>query len=174
MSKIIKCELDTDSLQKAIDELNAYKDDLISKLEQFVSTLLQDGIVVANARLSSTIGDSVEGTIGFGVNGGGDICSAYISLDGGDALFIEFGAGIAYNKGAQHPMASELGYGVGTYPSKHPPNRAMNPGYWVYRDPPGSDNKVWSIGTSASMPIYYAAETMRNNAIKKATEIFRS
>ena len=110
----------------------------------------------------------------YEINSSGEIINASIYLIGSDVLFVEFGAGIAYNTGAEHPKAAEFGYGIGTYPSKHPPNRAMNPGYWVYRDPPGSDNKVWSIGTSASMPIYYAAETMRNNAIKKAVEIFRS
>lgn len=171
MSKVIKCKLDVDSLQNAIDELKEYRDSINDKLQQFVAALLEDGITVANARLNSTIGDSVEGVIGFGINADGDIVTATISLEGSDALFIEFGAGIAYNTGMQHPYASEFGYGVGTYPSKHPPNKAMNPGYWYYRE---NGELVKSIGTQASMPIYHAAETMRNIAIQKAIEIFRS
>lgn len=171
MSKVIKCKLDVDSLQNAIDELKEYRDSINDKLQQFVAALLEDGITVANARLNSTIGDSVEGVIGFGINADGDIVTATISLEGSDALFIEFGAGIAYNTGAQHPYAGELGYGVGTYPSKHPPNKAINPGYWYYRE---NGELVKSIGTQASMPIYHAAETMRNIAIQKAIEIFRS
>ena len=171
MSKVIKCKLDVDSLQNAIDELKEYRDSINDKLQQFVAALLEDGITVANARLNSTIGDSVEGVIGFGINADGDIVTATISLEGSDALFIEFGAGIAYNTGMQHPYAGEFGYGVGTYPSKHPPNKAMNPGYWYYRE---NGELVKSIGTQASMPIYHAAETMRNIAIQKAIEIFRS
>lgn len=171
MSKVIKCKLDVDSLQNAIDELKEYRDSINDKLQQFVAALLEDGITVANARLNSTIGDSVEGVIEFGINADGDIVTATISLEGSDALFIEFGAGIAYNTGMQHPYAGEFGYGVGTYPSKHPPNKAINPGYWYYRE---NGELVKSIGTQASMPIYHAAETMRNIAIQKAIEIFRS
>ena len=171
MSKVIKCKLDVNSLQNAIDELKEYRDSINDKLQQFVAALLEDGITVANARLNSTIGDSVEGVIGFGINADGDIVTATISLEGSDALFIEFGAGIAYNTGMQHPYAGEFGYGVGTYPSKHPPNKAINPGYWYYRE---NGELVKSIGTQASMPIYHAAETMRNIAIQKAIEIFRS
>lgn len=171
MSKVIKCKLDVDSLQNAIDELKEYRDSINDKLQQFVAALLEEGITVANARLNSTIGDSVEGVIGFGINADGDIVTATISLEGSDALFIEFGAGIAYNTGMQHPYAGEFGYGVGTYPSKHPPNKAINPGYWYYRE---NGELVKSIGTQASMPIYHAAETMRNIAIQKAIEIFRS
>ena len=171
MSKVIKITLDTNSIRRAISDVKAYREELNSKLQQFVTTLLQDGITVANARLSSTIGDSVQGVIGFGVNNSGDIISATISLSGKDALFIEFGAGIAYNTGMQHPDADEFGYGPGTYPSKHPPNKAINPGYWFYRE---GGELVKSIGTQASMPIYYASETIRNNLIMRASEIFRS
>lgn len=171
MSNVIKCKLDTDSIQRAIDEIRTYREELNNKLQQFITSLMQDGVTVANARLSSTVGDSVQGVIGFGVNNGGDIVSAIISLEGADALFIEFGAGIAYNTGMQHPDADEFGYGPGTYPSKHPPNKAINPGYWYYRE---DGELVKSIGTQASMPMYHAAETIRNNAIQRASEIFRS
>lgn len=166
----IKIELDSNSIDKAIKELQEYKKDITQKLNVFVSELLNQGVEVARARLMSTSGDSTQGVIGFGVNTQGDIVSATIELSGADALFIEFGAGIALNTGAQHPKAGEFGFGVGTYPSKHPPNKAMNPGYWYYRE---DGELIRSIGTQASMPIYYAAETMRNNAIKTASEIFR-
>ena len=161
MSKVIKCELDTDSLDKAIQELEKYRQGLENKLKMFVDSLINAGVQVANIRLSQTVGDSTDANLnpGFGV-WNGDIVSAYIELGGKDALFVEFGAGIAYNTGAQHPLASKYGH-----------NRAINPGYWFFRDPPGSKNVVRSIGTMATMPIYYAAETMRNNAIMKATEI---
>lgn len=169
MSKVIKCELDESSIDKAIEELRAYRTDLTNKLKLFVDSLVNDGIKIASMRLGATLGDS-DGVVtpGFGVVNG-SIVSAYIDLDGKEALFIEFGAGIAYNTGAQHPKAGEFGYGIGTYPSKHPPNKAINPGYWFYRQ---DGELVRSVGTQATMPIYYAAETMRNNAIMRAAEIF--
>ena len=163
----VEIKLDSSSIDDAIKQIEDYRKDLLKKLKVFTNALLQKGVSVANARLASTQGDSSGGAIGFGVDDGGNIVSARITLSGTEALFIEFGAGIAYNTGAQDPKAAEFGYGPGTYPSKHPPNKAITPGYWYY----GSGQR--SIGTEASMPIYYAAETMRNEAIKTASEIFR-
>ena len=169
--KTIKVKLDPDSIDNAIEEINDMREDILSKLKIFVNLLLQDGVTIANTKLNSTVGDSTSGVIGFGLDDGGEIISATISLSGSDALFIEFGAGIAYNTGQQHPLASEFGYGIGTYPSKHPPNKAINPGYWFYRE---GGELVKSLGTGASMPIYSAAETIRNNVIMRASEVFRS
>ena len=171
MSTVIKCKLDVDSMDEAIKQIKEYRENIEDKVVEFVNLLLQDGIQVANTRLGSTIGDSVNGIIGFGVNNIGEIVSAEINLTGSEALFIEFGAGIAYNTGMQHPLAGEFGYGPGTYPSKHPPNRAINPGYWYYRE---DGELIKSIGTGASMPIYSAAEEMRNKVIQRAEEVFRS
>lgn len=171
MKKVIKCKLDTASLENAIKELQDYRSSIEDKVKDFINLLSQDGVSVAQARLSSTIGDSDDAGISFTVSNSGELVSATISLLGGDALFIEFGAGIAYNTGNQHPKASEFGYGPGTYPSKHPPNRAINPGKWVYRV---NGEKVWSIGTMASMPIYHASEEVRNKVTQRANEVFGS
>lgn len=172
MSKVIKCKLDVNSLQKAIDELKAYRESIESKLSAFVDALMADGLKEASQRLASTVGDSTNASVGKSyLVTYQDRVVANIYLVGTDALFIEFGAGIAYNTGMQHPDAAEFGYGVGTYPSKHPPNRAMNPGWWIYRK---DGVPIRSVGTGASMPIYYASETMRNNAVQKAMEVFRS
>ena len=171
--KTIKVNLnDSSAIEKAIKELDTYQKELMTKIKLFVETLAQDGIAVANARLGATVGDSTQGSIGFGINENGDIVKATISLSGKDALFIEFGAGIYYNNGNAHPKGAELGYTIGSYPSNTPPNKAINPGYWWYRDE--GKNLHYSIGTQASMPIYRAAETMRNNAIMRASEVFRS
>lgn len=172
MSKVIKCKLDVDSLEKAIKELNAYRDELQDKLEQFMDALLSVGFTEASSRASSFMGDSEPASVvkEYTVKEK-DRIVATISLVGKDAIFIEFGAGIAYNTGMQHPQADEFGYGPGTYPSEHPPNRGINPGIWVYRQ---NGEKVWSFGTEAKMPIYFASETMRNNAVQKAIDVFRS
>lgn len=172
MSKVIKCKLDVNSLQKAIDELKAYRESIESKLSAFVDALMADGLKEASQRLASTVGDSTNASVGVGYQVTyQDRVVANIYLVGTDALFIEFGAGIAYNTGMQHPDAAEFGYGVGTYPSKHPPNKAMNPGYWWYKDENGQKQR--SIGTEATMPIYKASETVRNNIIKEAINVFR-
>ncbi len=169
--RTIKVQLSTRGIEKAIKELKDYQKEIAEKTQELVIRLMQDGVQVANTALMSTVGDSTEGTIGFKLDNKGDIVSAVVFLSGKDALFIEFGAGIAYNTGAQHPLAGQFGYGPGTYPSKHPPNKGINPGYWYYRE---DGELVKSIGTGASMPIYRAAENARNTAIHRAMEIFRS
>jgi hypothetical protein len=169
MSKVIKVDIGAGNISKAIDELRAYREHLMSKINDFVDALIAEGMQVAKARLASTQGDSTNaGVDSIYISTSGDVTKAVIYLEGTDALFIEFGAGIAYNTAMQHPLAGEFGYGPGTYPSKHPPNRAINPGYWYY----GGGLK--SIGTEATMPIYGAAEHIRNIVVQKANEILRS
>ena len=172
--KSITITLDNNSIDKAIQEIQDYRDSITEKLKILINQLTQEGVTVARYWVDKAQGDSTDAFVDYTVDStSGDIIRAQIFLQGTDALFIEFGAGIAYNTGKQHPYASELGYGVGTYPSEHPPNRAMNPGAWVYgHDDDGTP--LWSIGTEATMPIYNAGDVIRNLAITKALEIFRS
>lgn len=167
----LKIELSASSIDKAISEVEKYKKNLSDKLEILIGKLVQSGVEVAQVLATTAQGDSTEAYVDYMVDKQGDIVKAAIYLRGKDAVFIEFGAGIAYNTGRQHPMADEFGFGIGSYPSKHPPNKAINPGRWVYgRDEAG--NPLWSIGTEATMPLYHAAETIRNNLIQGAIEDF--
>lgn len=174
--KKISFKLGSAEIDRAIKELREYRESLEKKIELFVDSLLSEGIKVASLRVASTQGDSKLPDVIYDINPQGDIVKATIAIVGSDVLFVEFGAGIAYNTGKQHPKASEFGYGPGTYPSKNPPNKGINPGYWYYSDydSVGDTVRTRSIGTEATMPIYGAAESMRNNVIKKAVEIFRS
>lgn len=170
MSRVIKCEFSVESIRNAIDELQEYRESLKEKINDFVDALIKDGVEVAKIQLASAAHERPASVDAFYVDSSGDIIKAYIVLNSEDALFIEFGSGIRYNNGNAHPLAGEFGYGVGTYPSEHPPNRAINPGYWWYKD---GDKLRLSFGTQATMPIYHAAETMRNEVIQKAIEIFK-
>ena len=169
--KTIKIELNPNSVDKAISELKSYRKGLHDKLKLLVGQLIQDGVDVANVQVSASQGDSIDAHVEYFIDATGEIIKALIYLQGKDAVFIEFGAGIAYNTGVQHPKADEFGFGPGTYPSKHPPNKAINPGRWVYgHNDDGSP--LWSVGTEATMPIYYAAETIRNKFIQRAIDDF--
>lgn len=175
MSRVIKINLDS-GVDSGLSELEDYINELNGKLETFINTLVSSGVSVAGLCVSSTKGDSKRPDVIYKVDAKGEIVKAEIAIVGSDVLFVEFGAGIAYNTGAQHPQAGEFGYGIGTYPSKHPPNRAINPGYWYYsdHDSVGATVRKRSIGTEATMPIYNASETMRNEIITKAVDAFRS
>lgn len=174
--KKISFKLGSTEIDRAIKELKQYQEELNKKIELFVDSLLSEGIKVASLRVASTQGDSKLPNVVYDINPQGDIVKATIAIVGTDVLFVEFGAGIAYNTGKQHPKADEFGYGPGTYPSEHPPNRAINPGYWYYtsHDSVGGNVRKRSIGTEATMPIYGAAESMRNAIIRKAVDAFRS
>ena len=64
-------------------------------------------------------------------------------------MFIEFGSGIYYNAGNEHPLAKQFGYGVGTYPGQ---THAYED-FWFYTDKDGTHSH-FSHGTEATMPMY--------------------
>lgn len=82
-------------------------------------------------------------------------------------LFLEFGAGIHFNKDMTHPLASELGYGVGTYPGQ---THAFDENGWWYLD----DNGEWrhSYGIGADMPMYRSAQEMQKKIKSIAEGVF--
>jgi hypothetical protein len=167
----LKVDLSPTSIDKAIDKVEKYKKNLSEKLEILIGKLVQSGVEVAKVLTATANGDSTDAYVDYMIDGQGEIVKAAIYLNGSEAVFIEFGAGIAYNTGKQHPMADEFGYWIGSYPSKHPPNKAINPGRWVYGHTEDG-TPLWSIGTEATMPLYHAAETIRNNLIQGAIEDF--
>ena len=168
--KTLNIELNCSSIEKAIADLQKYRSSLHRRLEILIGSLVQSGVEVAEVLVATAQGDSKEARVEYKINSNGEIVKAEIYLIGKDVAFIEFGAGIAYNTGKQHPLNDKFGFGPGTYPSKTPPNKAINPGYWFYRD----EHKILqrSIGTEATMPLYKASETIRNSMIKTAVEKF--
>lgn len=161
--KTIKVELTESSIDNAIDELRDYREGLKDRLKVFVENLVTAGVQVAKLWVASGQGDGKNAFVNYLINPSGDIVKAEIFLKGKDAVFVEFGAGIHYNNGNAHPKAAEFGFGVGTYPGQ---THAINPGYWWYRD--DGKNLHLSLGTQATMPMYHAAETIRNNLIYEA------
>ena len=167
----LKIYLSANDFDKAIADIKKYREELADKLVVLVDKLCRNGVEVAKIKVLASQGDSSETSVVYDPpNANGDIVSATIYLEGKDAIFVEFGAGIYYNNGNNHPKAAEFGFGIGTYPSKHPPNRAINPGYWWYGN--REVGKHLSIGTEATMPLFNASETIRNNLIKTAIEEF--
>lgn len=169
MAKKITIGLSQSSINQAVKDIQAYKDRLIRKLELFTTMLANDGVEVAKVWVGAGMGDSDrEATVIEPIiDPKGNICRAKIMMTGKDVLFIEFGAGIYYNS-SDPPHAGEFGYGVGTYPGQ---THALED-FWWYEDEFGQSKM--SRGTQATYPMYYAAENIRNNAIKKALEVFRS
>lgn len=165
-----KAGLSVSSINNMIKDLESYISNLDLKCEKLIDRLITEvGIPVVERNITSFKGDSnKEYNTYFELhrypNKG---ASGKLVIEDKDILFIEFGAGIKYNNGNTHPQASELGYGVGTYPGQ---THAINPGYWWYKGDDG--NLHFSMGTEATMPVYKAYAEMVNQVGTIAREVF--
>lgn len=181
MSKKLSFGLSVAEVNKAIQEIKAYQNDLNHKCELLCQRLCQEGIQIAQSHIGSS---------GFGkyIHLGSEItpqqagCKAILymqdttkirsewqTLDGvrsadvSPMLMLEFGSGLK----AENP-AGISGVGTGTFPGgKH-----GNETGWYYMDLEG--NWHYSTGISPKMPMYYAGKELRENVLKIAKEIFNT
>ena len=167
MAKKISMTLSRSSINNAINELKAYKRELVNKNDIFVRRLAEIGLNVVNMKVRQALGDSDDATSKAYVDSLGKLVKAEIHLTGKDSLFLEFGAGIYYNTPGQHPLEDEFGYGVGTYPGQ---THAFDD-YWFYTDEQGNTGQI-SYGTQATMPMYSASIEMYQEVTRIAREVF--
>lgn len=175
--RTIKIDLfDRKSLQKAIDEINRYKNDLPRKCDLFVRRLTESGMRVAETAIAeSPQGKTITLTTDIRPEKAG--CKAILMATGKTVtssdgrsfsllLAVEFGAGIKYNATA-NPKASEFGMGVGTFPNQ---THAFDPNGWYYL----GDDGEWhhSYGVKATMPMYKASMEIQRNIKEIAKEVF--
>lgn len=92
---------------------------------------------------------------------------ASIVVASGAAIFIEFGAGVYHNGDvgtSLHPLGRQLGFTIGSYPSKHPPSQGAKP-FWEV------DGRL-TRGTEAQMVLYYALRYSLPYVEEIASEVF--
>lgn len=178
MKNIIVTLTKSNSIDKAIKELEKYRDSLNQKNEIFVKRLAEIGVVAAQERLASGEGDSSREakfnvTIDTldGVVDGRITITSTPKVDGNGRTFYphlawEFGAGIYYNNGNTNPKASEFGMGVGKFPGQR---FALNEQWW-YKDEFG--NLHLSKGTEATMPMFNASKEIITQINAIAREVF--
>jgi hypothetical protein len=80
-------------------------------------------------------------------------------------MAVEFGAGKYYNEDG-HPQAPDFGFGVGTYPDQR---FAFSDGWWFMKD---DGEWVYTHGVKATMPMYNALKTMKENIDAIVKEVF--
>ena len=168
--KRISFNLSIDSIQNAIKEVEKYQEELNQKVELLVQKLAESGLEVAKA----VVGTHTHGTgetlasLRIELDTEGNLKRATLIGQSEALLFLEFGAGIHFNQDMTHPMASELGYGVGTYPGQI---HSFDENGWYYL---GDDGK-WhhSYGIKADMPMYKSAQAMRNKILSIAKSVFQ-
>ena len=93
-----------------------------------------------------------------------------VFADGEDAVFMEFGAGVYYNGAAgssPNPLGANLGFTIGSYGKGNGAKET-----WGYY---GEDGELHlTHGTPASMPLYRALQSVRQDIVQIAKEVFGS
>lgn len=134
------------------------------KMELFLENLMNAGIPVVDMNMNTAGDSSPQYSTRVEVTNNGDSMSATLWVSGVDLAFIEFGAGIYYNGGGEHPKASEFGVGIGTYGK----GQGKKKGWYYYDD----GVKTFSRGTKMNMPVFKASEEMINRFHEIAKESF--
>lgn len=181
MPKVIKMSLSVNSINKAIKELQKYKQDLNRKSEELCRRLNEEGIKIAQLHIGSSgfgkyiqFESEVTPTEAgckaiFYMSDASPIISQWKTKEGiksaevSPSLMIEFGSGLKAENPAEVP-----GVGTGTFPGE---THGADPGGWWYMDLDG----VWhhSTGVAPQMPMYYAGQELRDKIAEIAREVFK-
>lgn len=170
--KVIRFGLSAREIDRAIRELEQYKQDIIRKTD-----LLRARVAERLAELSR---DGFAGAIVDDLlKGGQRTAQVDVSIDqrdnvtlviarGEDAVWVEFGAGVHYNGSAgtsPHPKGSELGFTIGGY------GKGMGKkDVWGFYE----DGELrLTHGTPAIMPMYNAVKTVCDEIAEIAREVFQ-
>lgn len=170
--KVIRFGLSAREIDKAIRELEQYKQDIIRKTD-----LLRERVAERLAELSQ---DGFAGAVVDDLlKGGQRTAQVDVSIDqrdnvtlviarGEDAVWVEFGAGVHYNGSAgtsPHPKGSELGFTIGGY------GKGMGKkDVWGFYE----DGELrLTHGAPATMPMYNAAKTVCDEIAEIAREVFQ-
>ena len=172
MAKVIKIGLNTKDLNRAIQEVEKYKQDFLRKVDIFRQRLADELADEAREGFNSaTVDDLTSGgsrtpEVTVSVEDSGNI--TIVLADGKDAIWCEFGAGVYHNGSvgsSPHPKGVELGYTIGSYGKGYGKGKA-----WGYYE--DGQLKI-TRGTPASMPMYNAMKSVIAKAITIAREVWK-
>lgn len=172
MKKVIKFSLNTNDINRAIREVESFKQNFLKKVDVYRKRIAEEIAVQASLNFdSSVIDDTVKnGTrkpdVTVNVDERGSI--SVVIADGEDAVWCEFGAGVYHNGSAgssPNPYGGKLGLTIGSYGKGFGKQQA-----WGYYSENGE--LIITRGTPASMPMYNAVQSVTIKAITIAREVF--
>lgn len=169
---VIRFGLSEREIDKAIKELEQYKQELIRKTALLREKVADRIAELAQSGFNGAIVDDV-------LKGGVKTAQVTVSLsntddvslviaNGEDAIWVEFGAGVYHNGSAgssPHPEGSELGFTIGGY-GKGMGKKEV----WGYYE--GNELRL-THGTPAVMPMYNAVKTVCDEIANIAREVFK-
>lgn len=160
---VIKCTLDTQDIDRAIQELKQFKQEFLQKEKRLLEGLAEIGLKEASVRFTTAMYDGnndVSVRLDKTNNG------YAIVADGKAVAFIEFGAGVYHNTGEPYPNPRPEGIvGIGEYGKGKGKRKA-----WGYMDE--NNEVVITRGNPAAMPMWYASEEIKNSISKIVREVF--
>lgn len=158
----MKIEITLGEIDKALQQLAEYQEELVEKTRLVVEKLAFLGATNASLEYARAITDQNDVQVDMEwVNSN----TMRIRASGTQVLFIEFGAGITYGNG--HPEAGKYGYGAGTYPSNK--GHWDDPdGWWYSKD--GESRHTYGNPPSASM--YNTARKLEQEVERVVKEVF--
>lgn len=160
--KTIEMSLDPKSISKAISELKKYRNDLQKKCARACRRLGQLGVI--SASFNTVV--LAEGNTDFRILPlQGKEGSYRVVASGEDVAFVEFGAGegVAYPAGYPVDGFADKVY-AGSW-SQEFDGMFARKGFWYYQ-------RQKYYGTPAGMPMYQAAQDMRNSIVTIFKEEF--
>ena len=171
MKKVIRCGLSTRDIDQAIRELENCKQDLVKKSNLLRQKLADRIAVLAQSGFEGAVIDDL-------LRGGARTAEVSVVVtstekvslviaSGGDAVWVEFGAGVYHNGSAgssPHPNGSELGFTIGSY-GKGRGDREV----WGFYE---AGELILTHGAPAVMPMYNAVKTVCDEIDDVAREVF--
>ncbi len=171
--KVIRFGLSDSEIDRAIRELEEYKQDIIRKTE-----ILRERVAEKIAELSQSGFDGA--VVDDLVDGGQRTAQVEVRLenrqdlsivftDSKDAVWVEFGAGVYHNGSAgssPHPRGQKLGFTIGGYGEGKGKRNV-----WGYYDE--DDELRLTHGAPATMPMYNAVKTVCDEISAIAKEVFK-
>lgn len=163
--KRIRLELSTESINKAIKEIEEYRNKLPLRIETFLRRLAEIGVDAAIAYVPVDTGELQSGIY---LERKSD--KEYLVVaDSDHAAFVEFGTGVIGEGSYKGELPDGWDYDTRATPSAHD---SKDPTIWYYIDPQSGEVKS-TRGQRASNYMFMASAAMRQNIINVAREVFK-
>ena len=170
--KTIRFGLGVTDINRAIREVNKFKQDFRNKVDTYRKRIAEELAVQASLNFGNAVVDDVihgsprRPDVAVTVSERGSI--SVVVAEGEDAVWCEFGAGVYHNGSvgsSPNPYGNDLGFTIGSYGKGYGKKQA-----WGYYDESGE--LVITRGTPATMPLYNAAQEVMRKSVEIAREVF--
>lgn len=172
-NKVIRCSLDSHSIDKAMREIEQYKQDVVRKTNLLRQLIAERIAEQARGGFASAIVDDLLPLSGAPRGANVDVTIderdnvSVVIASGEDAVWCEFGAGVFHNGAvgsSPHPKGAELGMTIGGYGK----GLGAKNVWGFYQD---GELKL-THGAPASMPMYNALMSVCADIVDIAREVF--